>query len=183
MNIELKPRAERELSVDQVIEELRPKLSQVPGIRVFMVNPPPINIGARRTRALYQFTLQDTDTDELYRWAPILEEKMRELPGLQDVNTDLLVNNPQLIDRPEPRPDFRARPHGQPGPDGDVQCLRHAADLPDLRAEQPVPGPSRRRSRVPEGPVRALTALRPVVERPSHRARRGRRRRPRRPDR
>ena len=48
------------------------------------------------TRALYQFTLQDTDTEELYRWAPIFEEKMKELPGLQDVNTDLLVNNPQV---------------------------------------------------------------------------------------
>jgi len=69
----------------------------VPGMRVFMTNPPPINIGGRFGRALYQFTLQDTDTDELYRWAPILEEKMKELPQLQDVNSDLLVNNPQIL--------------------------------------------------------------------------------------
>ena len=103
-------------------------------MRVFLINPPPINIGARYGRALYQFTLQDTDTDELYHWAPILEEKMKELPGLQDVNSDLLINNPQVIDRPEPRPDFRARPDRQPGRDGDVQRLRHAADLADLRA-------------------------------------------------
>jgi HAE1 family hydrophobic/amphiphilic exporter-1 len=61
-----------------------------------MVNQPPINISARQTRALYQFTLQDTDTDELYRVAPILEEKMKEMPDLQDVNTDLLINNPQI---------------------------------------------------------------------------------------
>ena len=96
MIIELKPRSERTLSVDQVIEELRPQVAQVPGMRVFMTNPPPINIGARGGRALYQFTLQDTDTDELYHWAPILEEKMKELPELQDVNSDLLVNNPQV---------------------------------------------------------------------------------------
>jgi HAE1 family hydrophobic/amphiphilic exporter-1 len=96
MFIELKPMSERKLSVDQVIEELRPKVAQVPGIRAFLVNQPPINIGGRYGRALYQFTLQDTDTDELYHWAPILEEKMKTLPGLQDVNTDLLVNNPQI---------------------------------------------------------------------------------------
>jgi HAE1 family hydrophobic/amphiphilic exporter-1 len=96
INVELKPRSERALSVDQVIEKLRPQLAQVTGIRASMVNQPPINIGARNARALYQFTLQDPDTDELYRWAPILEEKMRGLPGLQDVNTDLLINNPQI---------------------------------------------------------------------------------------
>src|SRR5206468_456879 len=82
--------------VDQIIEKLRPALSQVPGIRVSMVNQPPINISARNTRALYQFTLQDTDTNELYRTAPLLEPKMKDMPELQDVNTDLLINNPQI---------------------------------------------------------------------------------------
>jgi HAE1 family hydrophobic/amphiphilic exporter-1 len=96
MNIELKPRAERALSVDQVIEQLRPKVAQVPGVRTFLVNPPTINIGARNARSIYQFTLQDTDTEELYRWAPVLEEKMRALPQLQDVNSDLQLNNPQV---------------------------------------------------------------------------------------
>src|SRR5439155_2025838 len=94
--VELKPRSERKLSVEQVMEELRPKVAQVPGIRAFLVNQPPINIGGRYGRALYQFTLQDTDTEELYRWAPILEEKMKAIPALQDVNTDLQVNNPQI---------------------------------------------------------------------------------------
>jgi hydrophobic/amphiphilic exporter-1 (mainly G- bacteria), HAE1 family len=94
--VELKPLSERRLSVDQVIEEMRPKVAQVPGLRTFLVNQPPINIGARGGRALYQFTLQDTDTDELYHWAPILEDKMKGLSELQDVNTDLLINNPQV---------------------------------------------------------------------------------------
>jgi HAE1 family hydrophobic/amphiphilic exporter-1 len=61
-----------------------------------MVNQPPINIGARQSRSLYQFTLQDTDTEELYRSAPVFESRMRELPGIQDVSSDLKMNNPQL---------------------------------------------------------------------------------------
>ncbi len=94
--VELKPRAQRKQSVDQVIAELRPKVSQVPGIRVFMNNQPPINLGGGGggQRALYQFTMQDSDTDELYRWAPILEEKIRQTPGLEDVSSDLLLRNP-----------------------------------------------------------------------------------------
>ena len=96
MNIELKPRAERELSVDEVIAQLRPKLAQIPGIRVFMVNQPLINVGGRQARAVYQFTLQGTDTAELYRWSRVLEEKLRALPILEDVNSDLLDRNPQL---------------------------------------------------------------------------------------
>jgi HAE1 family hydrophobic/amphiphilic exporter-1 len=96
--IELKPRAERTMSVDQVIASLRPKVAQIPGIRAFMTNQPPINLGAGQggQRALYQFTLQDTDTAELYKWAPVMEEKMRGLAGLEDVSTDLLLRNPQV---------------------------------------------------------------------------------------
>ena len=93
--VDLKPRAQRR-PLEQVMADLRPKLMQVPGVRVFLVNPPPIVIGARGARALYQFTLQHSDTDELYRWAPIFEERMKAIPGLQDVNSDLLLNNPQM---------------------------------------------------------------------------------------
>jgi hydrophobic/amphiphilic exporter-1 (mainly G- bacteria), HAE1 family len=92
----LKPRHERKLSADEVIAELRPKMAQVPGIRTFLVNQPPINVGGRGSRSLYQFTLQDTDTEELYRWAPIFEAKMRELPGLEDVSSDLQLKTPQV---------------------------------------------------------------------------------------
>jgi hydrophobic/amphiphilic exporter-1 (mainly G- bacteria), HAE1 family len=95
--IELKPRAERQLSVDQVIAELRPKLSQVPGLRVYMSNPPPINLGGQQgARSPYQFTLRDTDTAELYRWAPVFEGKLQEIDGLEDISSDLLIKNPQI---------------------------------------------------------------------------------------
>ncbi|HKY23173.1 MAG TPA: efflux RND transporter permease subunit [Vicinamibacterales bacterium] len=97
IGVDLKPRAERARSVNQIMDDLRPKLAQVPGIRVFMVNPPPINLGGQGGgRATYQFTLQDTDTAELYRAAPIFEEEMRKIPGIEDVNSDLRLNNPQV---------------------------------------------------------------------------------------
>jgi HAE1 family hydrophobic/amphiphilic exporter-1 len=97
VSIDLKPRAERKRSVDQVMADLRPQVSQVPGVRVYMVNQPPINLGGQQgARSLYQFTLQDTDTAELYRSAPIFEQKMRELPGIEDVSSDLLLKNPQV---------------------------------------------------------------------------------------
>jgi len=96
--VELKPRDERNISVDQLIASLRPKVGQIPGIRAFMTNQPPINLGAGQggQRALYQFTLQDTDTAELYKYAPIMEEKMRGISGLEDVSSDLLLKNPQV---------------------------------------------------------------------------------------
>ena len=96
--VELKPRDQRTLSVDQAIAALRPKVAQIPGIRAFMTNQPPINLGSGQggQRALYQFTLQDTDTAELYKFAPMMEEKTRQLQGLEDVSSDLLLKNPQV---------------------------------------------------------------------------------------
>ncbi len=97
MNADLKPRNQRDVSVDEVIARLRPKLSQIPGIRVFMSNPPPINLGGSRgARSLYQFTLQDTDTNELYDAAAKLEARLRQVPELEDVSSDLQMKNPQI---------------------------------------------------------------------------------------
>ena len=100
--VRLKPRSQRQFSADQIIQNLRPKLNAIPGIKVFLQNPPPIRIGGMLTKSLYQFTLQSPDTTELYHWAPILESKMAQLRGFQDVSSDLLVNTPQVtveIDR------------------------------------------------------------------------------------
>jgi HAE1 family hydrophobic/amphiphilic exporter-1 len=92
----LKPRSERRLTADQVVEELRPKLSSIPGLRVFVQAPPAIQVGGRQTRSLYQLTLTGPDTVEMYRAAPQLEAKMRAHPMLVDVSTDLLLRNPQI---------------------------------------------------------------------------------------
>ncbi len=100
--IKLKPRKERQLNADQVIQDLRPKLATVPGIRVFMQNLPPIRIGGQLTKSMYQFTLQSPDTEELYKYTPILESRFAELKELQDVTSDLQIKNPQVnidIDR------------------------------------------------------------------------------------
>ena len=100
--ITLKPRSQRKLNADEVIQELRPKLAKIPGIQVFLQNPPPIRIGGQLTKGQYQFTLQSPEFKELYGHAPVLEAKIRELPILQDVSSDLQINNPQVnveIDR------------------------------------------------------------------------------------
>jgi len=102
MFIRLKPRSERKLSADEVIQGLRRKVSVVPGIQAYFQNPPLITVGGMQSKALYQYSLQDTDTKELAHWAPILMQKMSELPGFQDVTSDLFIKNPQVtveIDR------------------------------------------------------------------------------------
>jgi len=100
--IKLKPRTERAASAEQIIQRLRPKLNGVPGIRIFLQNPPPIRLETTRSKALYQFVLSGPDSAELYANAETFEEQLRELPQLQDVTSDLEIKNPQLdltIDR------------------------------------------------------------------------------------
>ena len=82
MFMRLKPISERKLSADQIIQELRPKLAQMPGINVYLQNPPLIRVGGKLTKALYQYSLQDTDTKELFHWAPILMDKMAQAARL-----------------------------------------------------------------------------------------------------
>jgi len=96
MFLGLKPRDQRPLSADQIIEELRPKMSHITGMRVFIQNQPPIRLGTQNSRSLYQYTLQDPDTAELYTFAPQFEERLKQLPGLQDVTSDMLIKNPQV---------------------------------------------------------------------------------------
>ncbi len=102
--IGLKPLNKRQLGADEIVEELRPKLSREPGLRVILQNPPSLNIGGQFSRSTYQVTLQASSTAELYDNAKILEQKMRELPTIQDVNSNLQINTPQInveIDRKE----------------------------------------------------------------------------------
>lgn len=100
--IRLKPRGERHMTADQVVSSLRPRMAKIPGIRVFIVNPPAINIGGRFASGIYQFTLQTSDLKSLYETAPVLEAKLRASPLLRDVNSDLRISNPEVeleIDR------------------------------------------------------------------------------------
>jgi len=100
--LNLKPHSERKEKPDQIIARLRPKLAAIPGIRVYLQNPPPIRIGGQLTSAQFQYTLQDTDLAELYHWNDILLERLRQLPGFVDVNTNLKNQSPVIaldIDR------------------------------------------------------------------------------------
>lgn len=94
LNLILKPRHERDLSADEIIQQLRPKLAAVPGIRVYMQNPPAIRIGGQVTAAQYQYTLQSTDLDELYQWTNTLLGRIRQLPGFIDVTSNLNNRSP-----------------------------------------------------------------------------------------
>jgi HAE1 family hydrophobic/amphiphilic exporter-1 len=94
--IRLKPRAERP-GVDEIIQDLRTKLTGIPGFNVYPQKLPTIRIGGNLTKAAFQYTLQDADLPTLYQWAPILQEKLRQLPGLLDVNSDLQVTSPQVL--------------------------------------------------------------------------------------
>jgi HAE1 family hydrophobic/amphiphilic exporter-1 len=94
--IRLKPRAERP-GVDEIIRDLRVKLTGIPGFNVYPQKLPTIRIGGNLTKAAFQYTLQDPDLPTLYQWAPVLQEKLRQLPGLLDVNSDLQVTSPQVL--------------------------------------------------------------------------------------
>ena len=102
MFIQLKPHDERDLSSDQIIQRLRPKVAAVEGAKFFMQSGQDVTIGGRLSRTQYQYTLTDTNLAELTHWAPLLEAAMRKLPELEDVASDQQVAAPHIalqIDR------------------------------------------------------------------------------------
>ena len=102
LNLHLKPRSERKDTPEQIIARLRPKMDQIPGVKVYLSNRPLITIGGIQSRSNYQYTLQAPDIAELYRVSPDFEQRMRALPELTDVNSDLQNDNPTItldIDR------------------------------------------------------------------------------------
>jgi hydrophobe/amphiphile efflux-1 (HAE1) family protein len=92
----LKPRDERKLNASQIIDRLRPQLAKVQGAALFLQPSQDINVGARIARGSFQYTLQDTNIDELNEWSQKLLEKLKTLPQLADVTSDLLANAPRL---------------------------------------------------------------------------------------
>jgi HAE1 family hydrophobic/amphiphilic exporter-1 len=110
----LKPKSEREkrctffglwchrMSSDEIIREMRPKFLRIPGINVFMQNPPAIRLGGRLTKSQYQYTLQDLDLNELQTSAMTLMNALSRTAGFVDVTSDLQLTTPSLtvtIDR------------------------------------------------------------------------------------
>jgi HAE1 family hydrophobic/amphiphilic exporter-1 len=98
----LKPRDERKSDADQIITRLRPQLAKVPGIQLFVQAAQDLNVGGRTSRTQYQYTLQDSDINELNEWAPKLLTALQKLPSLKDVASDQQTSSGMLsmtIDR------------------------------------------------------------------------------------
>jgi multidrug efflux pump subunit AcrB len=94
--IQLKPLSERGASAQEVIQRLRPKVAQVVGAKFFMPAGQDVTVGGRLTQTEYQYTLTDTDTEELNHWAPILQAEMQKAPELQDVASDQQIASPHV---------------------------------------------------------------------------------------
>ena len=86
--IALKPLAERNVSAAQIIDRLRPQLNRLPVASAFLQAAQDLRIGGRSSNAMYQYTLQSDNVQDLSKWAPILLTQMQHLPGLQDVSSD-----------------------------------------------------------------------------------------------
>ncbi len=102
MFLHLKPRKERPLDATAAGRSIAAKLNQIPGIQGFLSNPPPINVGGRQTRSLYQFTLQGPDIHELFQVSQEFTAKVAAVPGVTNVTSDLQILNPEArvtIDR------------------------------------------------------------------------------------
>jgi len=100
--VRLKPRAQRKQLVENIIADLRPKLDNLPGMRVYLQNPPTVRIGGQVTKSLYQFSLQSADKTQLYATAAKLERLITAVPGVEDVTSNVAINSPQInvnIDR------------------------------------------------------------------------------------
>src|SRR5947199_166750 len=98
----IRPLFEHQLTVPDVMQGLQPKFNKIPGMRVYMQNPPSIRIGWRVSKSLYQYTLSSPDVDQLYKSAQLMVGKMGASNTLADVTSDLQVENPQahvVVDR------------------------------------------------------------------------------------
>jgi HAE1 family hydrophobic/amphiphilic exporter-1 len=100
--VTLKPRNERQQGVNEIIADLRPRMSQLPGMEVFMQNPPTIRIGGQVSKSPYQYTIQSADTKQLYDTARELTRNLSDVPGIDALTSDLEIASPQVnvqIDR------------------------------------------------------------------------------------
>jgi hydrophobic/amphiphilic exporter-1 (mainly G- bacteria), HAE1 family len=94
--VRLKPRAQRKEGVNEIIHDLQPKLAEVPGMKVYLQNPPTIRIGGQVSKSLYQFSMQSPNKPELFSYSQKMEEEIEKIPGVRDVTSDLAITSPQV---------------------------------------------------------------------------------------
>ena len=136
------------------------KLAQIPGINVFLQNPPVIRVGGRLTQNLYQFTIQGPDTAELYQWGPQIEAALRKSARSAGRDQRPADQQPAAARQHRPRPGHGPGCHGRPDRERPLQRLWLPADLHHLHAQQRIPGDPGGGAAIPEGPVGPLDALR-----------------------
>ena len=111
--IVLKPREERDLDASQVIDRLRPQLAKVEGDNLFLQPAQDITVGARIARGSFQYTLQDPNIEELTEWSKKLLDKLRTVPQIADVGSDLLGQRATAQDHHQSRPGLAVRHFAQ----------------------------------------------------------------------
>jgi hydrophobic/amphiphilic exporter-1 (mainly G- bacteria), HAE1 family len=97
ISIRTVPKSDRKDSIEDIVNQLRPKLNAIPGVRVYIQIPPPIQIGGRGGASSYQYTMSGSDTNVLYPASEKMLEKMRQMTSISDVSTDLLMKNPTIM--------------------------------------------------------------------------------------
>jgi HAE1 family hydrophobic/amphiphilic exporter-1 len=95
ITISLKPFKDRK-PADQIVRELRPRIGNIVGIKAYLQNVPAIRIGGQLTKSPYQYVMQSASTEQLYQWAPRVEQKLRSLPSVVDMSSDLQITRPQV---------------------------------------------------------------------------------------
>jgi HAE1 family hydrophobic/amphiphilic exporter-1 len=94
--VNTKPRRQRTSTINDIVNRLRPKVSNIPGLKVFISIPQAIRVGGRMSKSSFDYTLYGPDTQQLYTEAPKLERLMARIPGLQEVSSDLQIKNPRV---------------------------------------------------------------------------------------
>ncbi|PSB29005.1 acriflavine resistance protein B [filamentous cyanobacterium Phorm 46] len=96
--IRLKERSQRQMGADEIVQNLRSQLAEIPGIQVFLQNPPAIPLGTQQSTGLYQLALQSSDVLPLREYVPQLVNKMKAMPEIQDINSDLQMTSQIKVD-------------------------------------------------------------------------------------
>ena len=157
--VHLKPRGDRKELANDIIAKLRPQLATVPGVDVYMQNPPTVRIGGQVSKSLYQYSMQSPDREALYAASRTLEKALR--PRRRDSGSDERPGDhePAGQRRDRSRQGGGPRRHRQPDRERVLRCLRPALGVDDLRAGQRIQGPARARAGVPGRSVGAVAAV------------------------
>ncbi len=158
--IQLKPFDQRSATAQQIIQRLRPKLAALPGISTYLQSIQNIQVGARLARTQYQYTLLDTDPDELNEWAPKLLAKLEIAAGASGRRERSPDRQPAIDDQGRSRRRLPSRRQHHDDRANPLRRIRPTLYRPALRTAEHVPHHSRSRAEISAGRVRPVAPLR-----------------------